>query len=160
MSGLRYRVDGREFLERRRRASAVLARAMSGDDFDPGDLLRDWQAIVNEVPELPFEPGGLYRIRCIAGEPQVRHVHLRQEATGIEVGLDVPVETAPEAREEVLMFEARINRLPGGGSSLLFVTRDGARALLADIDIIEARELSWAEALEATHHDAGDGGRG
>lgn len=138
---LRYRVDGREFLERRSRASGVLARILGGETFDAAEVLRAWQTIVEELPEIPFEPGRRYRIRCVAGKAEVRHVHITNEETGATYGADLPAEVEPTYQDLELIFLQRVRRPPAPGSSLLFAMDDGRTAMLGDLDVLEADEL-------------------
>jgi hypothetical protein len=136
-----YQVGGREFLDRRHRASVIVDRITSGEPFSRDDVLRDWQAIANEIPEIPYEVDRRYRIRVVAGAPAVRHVHLQSQDTGELYALNVPVETNPQYQELEVTFLSRAARLAGGGSTAVFALPDGDLAMLADLDVLRVDQL-------------------
>jgi hypothetical protein len=137
-----YWAEPEAFFERRRRAKAVLERITSGQTFDGPTIVREWRAIVAEIDPIPFQPGRRYRLRFVAGQAEVKHVHMLNEDTGHAFGLDIPVENSPDFHELEVTFLSRIS--PGGQDrygGTLFELPDGKTALIGDLDVLEADEL-------------------
>lgn len=144
---LHYRAEGREFLDRRRRATEIMDRIVGGKTFDGREVARDWSALMREIPEIPFEEGRRYRLRVVAGAAEVKHAHLEElvgEEAGRVIGVDLPmaIEGTVEFRELEVVFVGRVARLPTGGSSTLWLLDDGETALLGDVDVLEADEVA------------------